>query len=185
MSKAKLSICFATGLALSSIVGLYPAEPGRTERLETTATIETASILSLDCVDADGKPSNNFEENDRGISVGRKFYRSLMRAYPGARMTCGLPQDEEPTRIPSALLLVFGLNDATAGTSPVSITAYVDGIDRAAQLVVPGQIQTVFLDNLEGAKSIALEVECAATTACNNWIYFTQAEVRYDRITVE
>lgn len=179
MSKAKLSIYFAAVMAFSSMLGIYPTERGRTEPLEP----RSESVLSLDCVDADGKPSNNFEQSDRGISVGRRFYRSMMRAYPGARMTCEIPAEADPRLVPSFLVLEFGFNDATAGTSPVQVTAYADGGSAESKVIAPGGVNRISLP-VGKAGSVALEVECVGTTACNNWVYFTQAEVQYIQLSV-
>jgi hypothetical protein len=171
MSKAKRLIPFATAVFLSLSLGIY-AERGRAENLETL------SILSLDCADADGKPSNNFEESDRGVSIGKRFYRSIMRAYPGAKMTCGLPVSDPPSAGSSSLVLEFGLNDASFGASPLRVTAYVDGNSAASRAVAVGEVQIISLP-VGNANSIALEVECGGSTACNSWLYFTKAEVQY------
>ncbi|MDY6785735.1 MAG: hypothetical protein SW833_24830 [Cyanobacteriota bacterium] len=224
MSKAKVSIYFAAALALSSILGLYPADRAQAETLENPVELPLEnpvqpfenqpqpfenqpqpfenqpqpfenqpqpfenqpqpieyryeSVLSLDCVDADGKPSNNFEGSDRGVSINRRFYRAMGRAYPGAKMTCEIPVESDPRQVPSRLILEFGFNDATAGTSPVQVMAYADGSLSQAEVITAGVVQKISLP-VERASSIALDVECSATTACNHWVYFTRAEIEY------
>lgn len=176
MSKAKLLTHFAAAILLSFSLGVYPTQRGDAETL-----LETRPVLSLDCVDADGKPSNNFDDSDRGISIGRKFYRAIARAYPGAKMTCELPVIEDPAWIPYELVLEFGFNDATTRVSPVRVTAYVDGSSSASQIVTLGELQTITVP-IRTARSVSLEVECVNSIACNSWLYFTQAEAQYQYI---
>ncbi|MGC1246522.1 MAG: hypothetical protein WA865_09960, partial [Spirulinaceae cyanobacterium] len=56
------------------------------------AAQEAAFLLDLPCVDIDGKKSNDFEATRNYFSVNRQFLNGVMRAYPGAAMTCKLPE---------------------------------------------------------------------------------------------
>lgn len=127
-------------------------------------------ILDLDCVDADGKPSNNFEWSDRGFSVGKRYYESRMRAYPGAIIACAIPDDV------SMLSMQFGLHDTSLGTTSMILTPYLDGVPQPPQAIVPGEIYTLTLP-LENASSFALSLDCNAAVGCNSWVYFVNAEV--------
>lgn len=127
-------------------------------------------ILDLDCVDADGKPSNNFEWSDRGFSVGKRYYQSRMRAYPGAIMTCAIPDDA------SMLLLQFGLHDTSRNPNAIALTPYLDGVAQPAQPIVPGELYTLTIP-LENASSFALSVDCNGFAGCNSWVYFVDAAV--------
>lgn len=128
------------------------------------------SLLDLACSDADGKPSNNFVESDRDLSIGKRFYRSVVRAYPGAKMTCALPEGA------SSLEMTFGMHDTSLGGSPVTLTAYLDGGSAISQTVAPEEMKTLVLD-LGSASNLALEVTCDQPQACNSWVYFTIATV--------
>jgi hypothetical protein len=127
-------------------------------------------ILDLDCVDADGKPSNNFEWSDRGFSVGKRYYQSRIRAYPGAVITCAIPDDV------SMLNLIFGLHDTSQAPTSVMLTPYLNGQAQPAQNIVPGEIYNLTLP-LDGASSLALSVDCLNPTGCNSWVYFVTADV--------
>ncbi|MEC4805643.1 MAG: hypothetical protein SAJ12_07410 [Jaaginema sp. PMC 1079.18] len=127
-------------------------------------------ILDLDCVDADGKPSNNFEWSDRGFSVGKRYYQARMRAYPGAVMTCAIPEGA------SMLSLQFGLHDTSEETNSVSLTLYLDGVAEPSQAIVPGELFPLNIP-LENASSFALSLNCNEAASCNSWVYFVNAEV--------
>lgn len=127
-------------------------------------------ILDLDCVDADGKPSNNFEWSDRGFSVGKRYYSSRMRAYPGAVMTCAIPDDA------SMLSMQFGLHDTSVGAASMILTPYLDGVPQEPRVIVPGELFELDLP-LENASSFALSLDCNEAAGCNSWVYFVNAEV--------
>jgi|GEM_PF-3424459 len=147
-------------LAIAATGGIAPVQ----------AHDEFSSLLDLICTDADGKPSNNFRESDRYLSIGKRFHRSVARAYPGAKMTCALPEGA------STLLINFGMHDTSQGGSPVTLAAYLDGGPAVARTAAPGQLQTLSV-NFGTATSLALEVTCAQPEACNSWVYFTVATV--------
>lgn len=169
----KRSIHLTAAILLSISVGMFPVRQGRAET-ESRAR----DILSLDCADADGRSSNNFERSDINLSIGKRFYRATMRAYPGAKITCDLPMPEDPAWKPTSAVLTFGINDGRSRVSPMQVTAYVNGERITSQVVTPESIGNLTIP-INTANSLALEVECLTPNGCNSWLYFTQAEVQY------
>ncbi len=139
----------------------------------TLASQENTFLLDLPCVDIDGKKSNDFEETRSYFSVNREFFNSVMRAYPGAGMTCRLPAKN--SELSELLQLQFGIHDANADSNPITVKVYLDGQMFSSETVVPGEIKNLFLGT-SVAKSFAIEVSCAGSR-CNNWLYFSQAQL--------
>ncbi|MBD2576656.1 hypothetical protein [Oscillatoria sp. FACHB-1406] len=169
----KRSIHLAAAILLSVCVGIFPIREGRAET-ESMAR----DILSLDCADADGRPSNDFERSDRNLSIGKRFYRAVMRAYPGAKITCDLPMPEDPAWKPTSALLTFGINDGRSRASAIKVIAYVDGSPSTSQVVTLESVGNLTIP-INTASSLSLEVSCLTDNDCNSWLYFTQAEVQY------
>ncbi len=136
------------------------------------AAQEAIFLLDLPCVDIDGKKSNDFEATRNYFSVNRQFLNGVMRAYPGAAMTCKLPEINSGGLL---LKLQFGIHDAQANSAPITVNLYLDGLMFSSETVRPGEVKSLLLGT-ETAKSFAVEATCAGS-GCNNWLYFSQAQV--------
>lgn len=141
----------------------------------TLAAQENTFLLDLPCVDIDGKKSNDFEATRNYFSVNREFFNAVMRAYPGAGMTCKLPDIQDS----SLLQLQFGIHDANADSNPITVKVYLDGQIFSSETVVPGEVRNLLLGT-STAKSFAIEVSCTGSN-CNNWLYFSQGQLEEAR----